>query len=191
MLGEGHAARDAGAARVAARQAQLQIQRCPALSLEHARDRALPATRLRRARRFRQNRIADPVGRGNALNGHDFSQALGSRHAHFVIRGPINDEGTTLDAAQQNGRARHATGEGRRRDDLELSIVEQRSPAPQSPVELHVGRTPGGEAHRRTERGVPARAHRVPVCIVVTRLRPQARGHELTVERCQPLCGER
>src|SRR6266849_6959693 len=109
------------------------------LTLEHAFHGAFPTTRVRGGRNFRKDGIANPELRGNALNRDDLCQTLGTGDAHLVIGGVVEYEGPALDAPQGDGRSRRSCRDGRRRQQLELAVVQKRAPAPQLPEKLQIG----------------------------------------------------
>ena len=155
-----------------------------ALPLQHGRHGALPAARLRGGGDLGQHGVADPDRRGNPLDREDLRQPFRPRDAHLIVRGVVHDEGPAFDAPQQQRRPGHATRYRYGRQDLELAVIEQRTPAPQATKELQVG-GPRGRAERgdgRRERGVPVRAHGVPVGIVVARFRPDAGRDQLPLD---------
>src|SRR2546428_12370649 len=101
------------------------------LTLEHAFHRAFPATRVCRGRNFREDGIANPELRGNALDRDDLCQTLGTGDAHLVVGGVVGDEGRALDAPQGDQRWRPLRRAWRRR--LERALAVERSRAPATP----------------------------------------------------------
>src|SRR5881628_2786981 len=109
------------------------------LTLEHAFHGAFPTTRVCGGRNSRKDGIANPELCGNALDRDDLCETLGTGDAHLVIGGVVDDEGPALDAAQGDRRSRRSRRDGRRRQELELAVVQKGAPAPQLPEELQIG----------------------------------------------------
>src|SRR5207249_884090 len=88
---------------------------------------------------------------------------------HLIVGGVVDDERPALDAAQREGRARHACGDRRRRRDLRLTVAEQRHEAAQPAEELHIGRGHGAAAGRLCDDGgegrVPVGTHHTPAAM--------------------------
>ena len=150
--GQCHAARDARATLGTAGEAQQQMQRRAALSIEHLRDRALPAARFVGGADLRQDRVANPLRGGNALDRQDLRQSFGPRDAHFVVDDVVHDEGATFDTPQLERWAGDTVRNRGGRQDFELPVVQQRAPAPQPVKERQVswgGAFPGNGDRRR------------------------------------------
>jgi len=62
------------------------------ITLEHPRGGALPAVGEGGGRDLRQHGVADPRLRRNALHGEDLAESWGTRHAHLVVLGVIQNE---------------------------------------------------------------------------------------------------
>ena len=188
---ERQAARHAQPTRLAARHANEEMEGCALLTLEHPGHGPEPAIHRSGPGGLGQHRVPNPRFRGDSLDGDDLGEPGGPGDAHLVVLRVVDDERPSLDALEQQRRARDARSQVRRGDDGGLAVGKQGQQTPQPAVEQQVGLRLGGEPQVRRERRIPVRADAVPVRVVVARLGPDGGDRHGALGGAELLAGQR